>query len=215
MASMIGPAAPRRTWTGGTDRAPPPFDIRAEGQVRCIARAAARPASSAGRIARGRRRRRRHGGAAEREVGHRGEARLVLAQREQQVRRAVGRRQLAVDLHAPAVDAPAARAARAARPPRPTSQAPSAPRSSASPVRACRSRASWPSRSPSRPSAVRSGASPARGRGRTTFAPRFAYSAGIPHACTTRDRRDRERQRLERHHQHRRWRGTGSCARAC
>ena len=40
----------------------------------------------------------------------------------------------------------------------PTSQTPSAPRSITSPVRACNSRASWPTRSPSRPSAVASAA---------------------------------------------------------
>src|SRR4051794_9474013 len=56
----------------------------------------------------------------------------------------------------------------------PTSHVPSAPRSMTSPVRACSSRASWPTRSPSRPSAVRSGPSAARRRGLTTFAPRLA-----------------------------------------
>ena len=48
------------------------------------------------------------------------------------------------------------RGARAARPPPPRARRRGRPRSSTSPVRACSSRASWPTRSPSRPSAVAS-----------------------------------------------------------
>ena len=47
----------------------------------------------------------------------------------------------------------------------PTSHVPRRPRSGTRPVRACTSRASWPTRSPSSPSAVRSGPSSPRGRG--------------------------------------------------
>ena len=80
----------------------------------------------------------------------------------------------------------------------PTSQTPSAPRSGTSPVRACSSRASWPTRSPSSPSADRSGAVP-RPRARP-------HDVGAAARVELRDRPgvgeqrqpDRERQRLER-----------------
>ena len=196
MASMIGVARPLATWTAGRD-CPRRVSTSGRGQ------ASARAASSAGRIAGRQARAHAPRRAAEREVGDRREARLVLAQREQQVRGPVGRRQLAVDLHAPAVDAAAARAGPAARPPprrarRRACRAP-APARSRRAARARRGRAGRrAARAPCAPAP-----SPARGRGRTTLAPRLAYSAGMPQACTTRDRRDRERERLERDHQRR------------
>ena len=117
--------------------------------------------------------------ARERVVGHGREALLVLAQREQQVGDAVRRRQVGVGHpHAPAVHAAAGRG-RAARPPPPraTRRARRAPVTR--PVRACRSRASWPTRSPSRPSAVALGRRRrARARGLTTFAPAVGVELG-------------------------------------
>ena len=114
--------------------------------------------------------------AAEGEVGDGGEALLVLAQREQQVRDAVAGRQRRASArctHQQCTRRPPG--ATSSAPASPTSQTPSAPRSSTSPVRACSSRASWPTRSPSSPSAValRRRRRP-RGCGLTTFAPRLA-----------------------------------------
>ena len=78
-----------------------------------------------------------------------------------------------VHAHAPAVHAAAgAHEQRAGLADQPRRRA--RPRSSTRPVRACRSRASWPTRSPSRPSARRSGPCRARRFGLTTFAPRWA-----------------------------------------
>ena len=126
------------------------------------------------------------GRAAEREVGHGGEARLVLAQGEQQVRRAVGGGQARDRRRARTSSARGGRrAGRAARPPPPRATRRGRPRSSTRPVRACSSRASWPTRSPSRPSAVRSAPVSRRRAGRTTFAPRLACSSGIAHACAS------------------------------
>ena len=95
--------------------------------------------------------------AGEREVGHGGEA----AARRRAARAAGGRcgrrwagRGPARGRRSSAPRRPPGRTSSA--PASPTSQTPSAPRSSTSPVRACRSRASWPTRSPSRPSAARS-----------------------------------------------------------
>ena len=95
----------------------------------------------------------------------------------------------------------------------PTSQTPSAPRSGTSPVCACSSRASWPTRSPSRPSATRSGA---------VLGPRLRpHDVGPAPRVELRDRPrvreqrepDRERQRLEREQQAGGARRTGPCAR--
>ena len=132
-------------------------------------------------------------------VRDRGEAVLVATQREQQVGDPVGRRKLAVGrAHAEAVHPPAAgrdqqRAGLADEPD------PSAPGSSASPVSRWSSRSSWPSRSPSRPWAT---GSPGRGRrrirfGRTTLAPRNAYSSGMIQACAKRGKRHRGGHRRE------------------
>ena len=123
--------------------------------------------------------------AGEREVRDGGEPALVAAQREQEVRDAVARRQVGVGDAARSSSGRAGRrAARAARRPAPTSQTPRSPRSSTRPVRACRSRASWPTRSPSSPTDTRSAPAGAFERlGLTTFAPRCAYSSGITQAC--------------------------------
>ena len=142
----------------------------AHGPVAEVQRAAASTlwSSARGGVERGPHRLARRGGGRaharrEGEVGDRREALLVLAQREQQVRDAVGRRQRRLVARARTSSARAGRGTSSA-PASPTSQTPSAPRSITSPVRACSSRASWPTRSPSSPSARRSG--PRRRRAR-------------------------------------------------
>ena len=99
----------------------------------------------------------------------------------------------------------------------PTSQTPSSPRSVTRPVRACSSRASWPTRSPSSPSAgPPPRASPSRRRrGRTTFAPRLACSSGIAQRVRERERRDRRQPRLDRRPGRPPWPRTGRCGRPC
>ena len=107
------------------------------------------------------------GRAGEREVGHGGQPGLVGAEREQQVRRAVGRGQAGsgTPTHQQSTRGRPSRPRRTSRAPvGPTSHVPRRPGSSTSPVRVGRSRASWPTRSPSSPSAVASGPSPARPR---------------------------------------------------
>ena len=119
------------------------------------ARAAARAASSAGRCGGVQAPAHPPGRAAEGEVGDRGEARLVGAQREQQVGDAVARRAASgssTPTHQQYARRAAARDEQRARLPDAASRR-ARPRSSTSPVRACSSRASWPTRSPSRPSA--------------------------------------------------------------
>ena len=153
------------------------FDIRASSRSAGRIRAAS---SAAGRAAHAPR------GAAEREVGHGGEARLVLAQREQEVGGAVGRRQLAVHLHAPAVGpAPAGPDQQRARlSHQPDAEGAALEHEPGAGVQLARLVADEVAEQAER------GRAPARRpsarRGRTTSAPRFAYSDGIAHACTTR-----------------------------
>ena len=118
-------------------------------------------ASSAGRTGLGSRRRTRQRAPAKAWLATVAKPCLVGAQREQQVRDPVAGRQVRVGRpHAPAVHA--ARRARAARPPPPRARRRARRARAPGPVRACSSRASWPTRSPSSPSAVASAVSPAR-----------------------------------------------------
>ena len=141
----------------------PRSKMAAQGMARVSRRrAAAAPASSAGRMAARQPPAHAPARAAEGEVGHGGEALLVGAQREQQVGDAVaaGQRRV-VDADAVAEHAPPARPdeQRARLPDEP---APRRPRSSTSPVCACSARASWPTRSPSSPTERASASAGAR-----------------------------------------------------
>ena len=126
------------------------------------------------------------GRAAEREVGDRREAVLVLAQREQQVGGPVGARERRVVVgtrtQKQCTRRPPGRTSTA--PASPTSHAPSPPRSGTRPVRPWQLArvvadevAEQPERGPLRPLAGR--------RRGSTLAPRLAYSSGIAHACTS------------------------------
>ena len=124
--------------------------------------------------------------AAERQVRDRREARLVLAQREQQVRDAVGGRQLGRRPSRTSSRRAGRRAGPAARRPRRRARRRAGRARARGPVRACSVArlvadqvAEQAERRPLGPGRRRAA------RGRTTFAPRLAYSAGIPHACTT------------------------------
>ena len=122
---------------------------RARGLQRRAHRLAHAPAQAPGR-------------AGEREVGDGGEALLVAAQREQQMRDAVAEGSSAAwagagrPSRSSRTPAAAGRTA-ATAPASPTSQRRAGRGSSTSPVRACSSRASWPTRSPSRPTERGSG----------------------------------------------------------
>ena len=137
------------------------------------------------------------GRAAEGQVGDRREALLVGAQGEQEVGDAVGRRQVRSSTWTHQQCTRPAGVTSSA-PASPTSQTPSAPRSRTRPVRACSSRASWPTRSPSRPSAVRSAASPARGARAQHVGAALGVQLRDRPRVGEQDRADRRRQRLER-----------------
>ena len=124
------------------------------------------------------------------QVRHHGEARLILPQREQEMRDPIAGRK-AVRLrhaHTPAIHPPPARAhqQRSALADQPDAKP---PRCTASPVRRSRSRSRWPTRSarsPSEtPSAAGSAAGPPRSlpSGTTERAPRRASSHGTIQAC--------------------------------
>ena len=119
---------------------------------------------------------RRQGAPREGEVGHGGEARLVRAQREQEVGDAVapraGRRRGRARTSSTRAGR---RAATSSAPASPTSHVPSAPRSSTRPVRRvqlARVVADEVAEQPER--RALGGLAAPRGRGRTTFAPRWA-----------------------------------------
>ena len=129
-----------------------------------------------------------------------------------------------VDAHAPAVHAPAARAhEQRARPPPPARRR--APRARArARCAACRSRASWPTRSPSRPSGGALGRRVrAAAAGASDVRAALGVELGDDPGVDERDHRHRGRERLERHQARPPWprtarvrhRASGSTAGPC
>ena len=126
--------------------------------------------------------------AGEGQVRDRGEARLVLAQGEQQLGDPVAGRQRRVgDPHAPAVHVAARRGATSSAPASPTSQTPSAPRSSTRPVRASRLAGVVADEIAEQAERRRARARDCAGcrRRRTTFAPRWRRARGSTQAWTS------------------------------
>ena len=200
-------------------------------------RAAARPrhgpparlpaaGSTSGRVRRprARRRARAHRGrqpaahpprrAAERQVGDRREAGLVLAQGEQEMGGAVRGRQVAVDLHAPAVDPPPAGAheQRARLPDEPDAERAALQREPRAGVQLARVVAEQVAEQAERRALRRRRRRAAAGARRSRRGSRTA--PGSPRRARSRSPRPGTTAARARASA-RRWRGTGSCGRAC